>query len=71
MEELNMKWISVKDELPDSYDTVLIAGKDWVDMGEWMPQWGYGDGAFADTSHCALSEQPTHWMKLPDPPDMG
>lgn len=59
------KWISVTDELPKQYKTVIVWTK-FKEIGEaeydgkhfvWMDDDGCYDIAFA-----------THWMSLPEPP---
>ncbi len=58
------KWISVKDESPDTevlavgYQNEMLIG--WVSFHEY-------DGYYCDSSDTMLTEV-THWMPLPEPP---
>jgi len=60
-----MKWISVKDRLPELYDIVIIATKKYVSSGTYHDTYWYDRGY-----DCSLSENNpvTHWMLLPEPP---
>ena len=63
----NMKWVSVKDRLPEEVTPVLVyevcCGCEYfeiaeVENGEW---WLTGDGGEPTLA-------PTHWTELPKPP---
>lgn len=65
---LLMKWISIKDKLPEKDSLVLITDGERVTIAEWYQEQGWGlaredkaIGIFADTI--------THWMPLPAPPN--
>lgn len=59
------QWISVKDRLPEEYETVLAYDGDCVE-----PSVFYGDYGFYELDKyeadplCGV----THWMPLPEPP---
>jgi hypothetical protein len=62
-----MKWISIKDELPEKDSLVLITDGERVTIAEWYQESGWSlsredqaIGIFPDTI--------THWMPLPAPP---
>ncbi len=65
-----MKWISVKDRLPEIATGVIILKDDYVTMGEWDGSgWSFlwVLGTYDNTGHC----DPGHvkfWMPLPEPP---
>lgn len=61
-------WISVKDRLPEHFEPVLICreknGSPYVeqgykDVGEWWKVYG------------TRTKQVTHWMPLPEPPEVN
>lgn len=61
-------WISVKDQLPEHFEPVLICreknGSPYVeqgykDVGEWWKVYG------------TRTKQVTHWMPLPEPPEVN
>jgi len=57
-----MGWISVKDRLPDRDDYVLACFDDgFIATIGYADDWELWDG---------LCGEPTHWMPLPDPPEM-
>jgi len=62
-----MKWISVKERLPEEGDSVLFydSGLGDIEVGQfirvgWHPEW-------ADT--IINAKRVTHWMVLPEPPE--
>jgi hypothetical protein len=79
-----MKWISVKDELPKEFETVIIAGKPYTNMGilfsvgmrfgeEWVKpddsfDWFEFETCQTDCMGDFSNEEVTHWMPLPEPP---
>ena len=57
-----MKWISVRDRLPENGLTVLLYSKiDEIQTG-WL------SGLSFETSYDCISDV-THWMPLPEPPE--
>ena len=58
------EWISVKEQLPTSSTTVLIAHKGGVSFG-WFNGMYWERGA--STAH-RMIKTVTHWMPLPEPP---
>ena len=63
------EWISVKERLPGSHDTVLIAvggtnGTAFIEVGYWSIAcscWRYDATGYE-------AKSVTHWMPLPKPP---
>lgn len=55
-------WISVKDELPKKKGDYLIYNTDGLVWIYW-----YNDGWY--DSDCCISDNVTHWMPLPEPPE--
>lgn len=61
-------WISVKDRLPDECTHVLVYGEFGVSMA-----FLYGDNKhwyIADTEDWDEVREVTHWMPLPEPPEV-
>ena len=57
-------WISVKDRLPDKKGDYLIYNTDGI---VW-PYWYDGDGWYDTLGY--LTQRVTHWMPLPEPPEV-
>ena len=59
------EWISVKDRLPEDYETVLVYDGDFVQPSSFHGKYGFWttDCYEADSIYGA-----THWMPLPEPP---
>ena len=55
-----MRWISVKDRLPEDDQTVLVFLNDNCDL------MFYEDGLWRGKEY--IDWKPTHWMPLPEPP---
>lgn len=67
-----MKWISVKDQLPEDQQEILTywPERDRIQVQRFYLQYG-GDGPwwmFGWDNHLLESGDITHWMPLPDPP---
>lgn len=68
------EWISVKDRLPEGYDTylVLVHGKpnkhitlfEAYELAEYLPSDGWYIETYPDWDEPII----THWMPLPEPP---
>ena len=72
-----MEWISVKDHFPQPYDYVLVYAGDGspcpigiarYDETEWQPLDSFIGACFGDVGFEYDSEDITHWMPLPNPP---
>lgn len=77
---MEMKWTSVKDELPKNESAVLIAldgSKEcspwWISRRGMQTVFGYFDRHFYDEQWGDKVDLAciTHWMYLPDPPAGG
>lgn len=80
---MNGEWISVSEGLPDEYETVLVATDGRVSAGElrlpdsecgmdepwWMVFKDKRDRSVAWAGLVSLSDV-THWMPLPEPPEV-
>ncbi|MDO4564816.1 MAG: DUF551 domain-containing protein [Clostridia bacterium] len=79
----SLKWISVKDRLPEAYTDVLLLVKDtegeevnyWVFTGwlwddEWATTFCHGHKSIAkeNAEHRCCANEVTHWMPLPKLP---
>ncbi len=71
-------WISVKDKWPQAYDYVLVYAGDGApcpmgiaryDDNNWQPLDSFIGACFGDVSFEYDSEDITHWMPLPSPPN--
>lgn len=73
-----MKWISVKDTLPNKYDRVLVTDGKYTCMHYKQSAWNfkgdegsdlYGNECYQWKDGCSLGEgEITYWMRLPEPP---
>lgn len=57
-----MKWISVKERLPEHFSSVLVFGQSIRTCAL------YEDGIFYCDFRLPKHEDITHWMPLPEPP---
>lgn len=62
------EWISVEDELPDDAYPVLVYIKLWE--GQYDILMGYFDGGWYSMNDNMIFSGVTHWMPLPDPPEV-
>ena len=66
----NMVWVSVKDALPKKYDIVITARPAKNPSG-----WTIEQGVLKDNGYWKVfgtsTKAVTHWMPLPDPPEVG
>ena len=58
-----VKWISVKERLPEEYTKALVATED----GQMLVAAYTSDGWM----YPCYGEKPTHWMTLPEPPEVA
>lgn len=57
-------WISVEERLPEQYGPFLIADNEGnMEVATWTKQFGWFSG-------CNRVKHVTHWMPLPEPPQM-
>lgn len=65
-----MKWISVKDKLPEEDQTVVFVEKNgsFPCLGIYNTYNGIGEWYIPAYDDAASSEFVTHWMPLPEPP---
>ena len=64
-----MKWISVKERLPEDEDCVLFVSKNEIYICIWFNHWDSVSGNMAGCydKQVKISDI-THWMPLPEPP---
>jgi len=62
-----MKWISVKERLPEHGECVMVYGDKMV--GSYYLLATFYEGLFIDLDEPELKQETiTHWIPLPDPP---
>lgn len=71
VEEKTTGWISVKDRLPGSELEWVLVAAEFDGPGDWRIKLGALDSeASTGWKILGASWTPTHWMPLPDAPDM-
>lgn len=67
IQDLQRGWISVEDRLPEVYEVVII----WIPPDE-RPTMGYRitERAWTEIEGDSTGRGVTHWMPLPDPPEV-
>lgn len=65
--ELLPRWISVEERLPEGGETVLVWFGGQVQMA-WLNHFTNGVAYFVRDTH--YNFEPTHWMPLPEPPEV-
>lgn len=63
-----MKWISVKDRLPEETGRYWCYVKEYNDLGISHFQWNFAFNVEEQGFNTNETEKVTHWMPLPDPP---
>ena len=68
-----MKWISVKDKLPEKPIDVLVCGNKYGELanGKWQAVLCFVGGVWVENEDDRVDwtgHKPTHWMPLPEPP---
>ncbi len=67
-----MKWISIKDKLPEKMHEVLVCytdgDDDFVLLGQINEQGFWESTYWDDVNGCMLLEYVSHWMPFPKPP---
>ena len=64
------KWINVKDRLPQKEIDILICDNGFVKFGIYS-SYCYGDKFFTTNfGQFLLTDNVTHWMSLPNPPEL-
>lgn len=60
-------WISVRDELPNTFETVIVYRK--ANRGPGAVELGRRDSGNRWRVYGAKTDKVTHWMPLPDKPE--
>ena len=65
-----MKWIGIKDKLPDDNDLdVIVTDGNSYSVGYYDVRWGWIPSNLTSwNSDYEFDFTPTHWMELPEPP---
>lgn len=66
-DEVPSPWISVKDALPEDFDTKVV----WTDRGILYLATFTGMRWYTSGGETIRDEEVTHWMPLPPPPEGG
>lgn len=67
-----MEWISVKERLPETDSSFLVAGRDrYVTVADWYAAEQRWDLSREDKAIGVSSATITHWMPLPEPPEQS
>ena len=65
-----IRWISVKERLPEVEREVIVVTPDKFVKTAWLEDWGLGDGLQWFSGECGYRlDSYSHWAELPNPPD--
>lgn len=64
-----MKWISVKDRLPDSFKPVIVCRE--KEKGEFIVEQGHRDVNGWWKVYGTRTKNVSYWMPMPEPPKEG
>lgn len=69
---LRMKWISVKDKLPEENEWIIVGSSVWeyTDMGIYLVNGNEDRFVNPDLDYFIFKEV-THWMPMPLPPEVN
>lgn len=59
-------WQKIKECPPPENERLLVSDGDWICLARSLGGYIYGD----DSEFDGWISEPTHWMKLPEPPEV-